>query len=236
MQRSNYVMLAFLAVIHLCVHHTTAIPATLTKSVTSEVLNTTVVKPTKLAHLGKATVNATTASRAVNLTASTNITSNKTDTSKPPHTVKVRQASADGSSVLSTPVTAGRRVAFCVTKATERLSAFAHIHFRDVLTNAGAGWDPAVSEFVAPYDGHYFFIFHAIGANASDFTMSLTLNGMPKVTAYGTLTTFEVGSNSVVLALKAMDKISLELHQGAIYEHPGNESYTSFTGFLLSSV
>nr|XP_045586137.1 cerebellin-2-like [Procambarus clarkii] len=232
MQRSNYVMLAFLAVIHLCVLHTTAIPATLTKSATSEVLNTTVVKPTKLAHLGKATVNATTGSRAVNLTESTNIT----DTPKPAHTVKVRQASADGSSVLSTPVIAGRSVAFCVTKATEKLDAFAHIHFRDVLTNAGAGWDPSVSEFVAPYDGHYFFIFHAIGANASDFTMSLTLNGMPKVTAYGTLTTFEVGSNSVVLALKAMDKISLELHQGAIYEHPGNESYTSFTGFLLSSV
>lgn len=66
--------------------------------------------------------------------------------------------------------------------------------------------------------------------------MSLTRNRMPEVTAYGTTTTFEHGSNSIVLDLKTMDKISLELHQGAIYENPGNESYTSFTGFLISSV
>ncbi|XP_045589430.2 cerebellin-2 isoform X1 [Procambarus clarkii] len=132
--------------------------------------------------------------------------------------------------------TLSQNVAFSVRKATESLNAVAHVHFLDVLSNVGSGWDPATSEFTTPYDGGYFFIFHAIGARNSDFTMALTRNGEYQVTAYGTRPTFEHGSNSVFLVLRRGEKISLVLQQGGIYEHPANEAYTTFSGFLLFHV
>ncbi|XP_053637565.1 cerebellin-2-like isoform X2 [Cherax quadricarinatus] len=129
-----------------------------------------------------------------------------------------------------------RIVAFSARKATGRLHAFTHIHFRDVLTNVGGGWDHATSEFVAPYNGGYYFSFHAVGARNSDFTIGLTRNGVYQVTAYGTEPSFEHGSNSVFLQLRRLDRISLDLQQGSIYEHPGDEAYTTFSGFLLFSL
>ncbi|KAK8733476.1 hypothetical protein OTU49_006315, partial [Cherax quadricarinatus] len=124
-------------------------------------------------------------------------------------------------------------VAFSVRKATERLTAFAHVHFRDVITNIGAGWDPSNNEFVAPYNGGYYFSFHAVGARIGDFTMALVKNGVYQVTAYGTQTSLEHGSNSVFLELRRQDRVYLQLQQGSIYEHPANEAYTTFTGFLV---
>ncbi|XP_069952341.1 cerebellin-2-like [Cherax quadricarinatus] len=129
-----------------------------------------------------------------------------------------------------------RIVAFSARKARGSLQAFTHIHFRDVLTNVGGGWDHATSEFVAPYNGGYYFSFHAVGARNSDFTIGLTRNGVYQVTAYGTEPSFEHGSNSVFLQLRRLDRISLDLQQGSIYEHPGDEAYTTFTGFLLFSL
>ncbi|XP_045610279.2 cerebellin-2 [Procambarus clarkii] len=128
-----------------------------------------------------------------------------------------------------------QNVAFSVRKAIGRLSAVTRLHFRDVLTNIGDGWNPASSEFVAPHNGGYHFVFHAIGARTSDFTLALMKNGVYVVTAYGKLITYEHGSNSVFLELRSFDRIALELQEGAIYEHPGNEAYTTFTGFYLFS-
>ncbi|XP_069189707.1 complement C1q-like protein 2 [Procambarus clarkii] len=251
MQVSTGEILMFLVLGVSLLHQSSSIPATVRPSNTTVRRTTPVIHPTKLTKLVRtASVTATTRRTRV-LPSALNLTVNATVPLKPitlntssvlkasstkGHTIKVREAQTEDLSASPVPALVGRRVAFSVAKATERLHAFAHVHFRDVLTNVGGGWDPATSEFVTPYDGKYFFTFHAIGANDSDFTMSLTRNRMPEVTAYGTTTTFEHGSNSIVLDLKTMDKISLELHQGAIYENPGNESYTSFTGFLISSV
>ncbi|XP_045606540.2 complement C1q-like protein 2 isoform X1 [Procambarus clarkii] len=124
-------------------------------------------------------------------------------------------------------------VSFSVKMATEKLTAVARLHFQEVLTNTGGGWDTTTSEFLAPIAGGYFFTFNAVGDRTSDFTMSLTKNGVNQASAYGTMPTFEHAGNSVFLELKSLDKISLELQQGSIYEHPGNETYTSFVGFLL---
>lgn len=63
--------------------------------------------------------------------------------------------------------------------------------------------------------------------------MSLRKNRVFQVTAYGTNGDYQHGSNSVFLELRRGDQVDLELEQGEIYEHPGNEAYTSFTGFLL---
>ncbi|XP_042222550.1 complement C1q-like protein 4 [Homarus americanus] len=124
-------------------------------------------------------------------------------------------------------------VAFSVRKARTDSRPGTRVQFEDVLTNGGEGWDTRNNEFVAPYDGFYFFIFHAVSAFNSDFTMALNLNDRYQVTAYGKSSDYEHGSNSAVLNLEQGDRVSLQLEQGIIYEHPGNEAYTTFSGFLI---
>nr|XP_045610285.1 complement C1q-like protein 4 isoform X1 [Procambarus clarkii] len=133
--------------------------------------------------------------------------------------------------LLSTPIM--HNVAFSVRKAAQSLGLRNRIQFQEVVTNVGGGWDETTSEFVAPYNGGYFFIFHAVGARDGDFTMALNKNGEYQVTAYGTQKTFEHGSNSIFLQLRRQDKIFLQLQQGFIFESPGNEAYTTFNGFSV---
>ena len=64
--------------------------------------------------------------------------------------------------------------------------------------------------------------------------MALMKNGKYQVTAYGTKENYESGSNSVLLLLNPGDRVYLELQQGRIYEHPYQEAYTTFTGFLVN--
>ena len=57
-------------------------------------------------------------------------------------------------------------------------------------------------------------------------------NGRYQVTAYGS-TGYQQASNSAFLTLNKGDVIHLELQEGHIYEHPDDEAYISFTGFML---
>lgn len=60
--------------------------------------------------------------------------------------------------------------------------------------------------------------------------------GEYQVTAYGSKGGYQWGSNSALLFLNPGDRVYLELQQGKIYEHPYNEAYTSFTGFLVNQI
>ncbi|KAK3864357.1 hypothetical protein Pcinc_029952 [Petrolisthes cinctipes] len=129
------------------------------------------------------------------------------------------------------PVNPSTKIAFTVRKVRGRRTATTILRFQNVLTNAGGAWRN--DRFTAPRNGLYYFAFHAVGGRTSDFTMSLIRNGVYRVTAYGTSNTFEHGSNSAVLRLRSGDRVQLRLTQGTIYEHPGSEAYTSFTGFQI---
>lgn len=63
--------------------------------------------------------------------------------------------------------------------------------------------------------------------------MGLMRNRVYQVTAYGTSGDYQHGSNSVFLVLQRGDQVYLELQEGEIYEHPGSEAYTTFTGFMV---
>lgn len=63
--------------------------------------------------------------------------------------------------------------------------------------------------------------------------MALMLNGRYQVTAYGAREGYQHGSNSAFLELRRGQRVHLQLQQGAIYEHPRQEAYTTFTGFLV---
>ncbi|XP_042874458.1 complement C1q-like protein 4 [Penaeus japonicus] len=106
------------------------------------------------------------------------------------------------------------------------------LRFQDVLTNLG-GWSASESDFEAPCTGVYFFTFHAVSPETSDFTLALMKNGKYQVTAYGSKGNYQQGSNSALLVLNAGEKVHLELQDGSVYEHPYDEAYTTFSAFLV---
>ncbi|XP_042858420.1 cerebellin-4-like [Penaeus japonicus] len=128
---------------------------------------------------------------------------------------------------------------FSVRKATSatstvRNSGTTRLRFQDVLTGEG-GWSPSESDFLAPCRGLYYFSFHGVAQDRGDFTLALVKNGQYQVTAYGGKGNYLQGSNSALLLLDQGDLVHLELQQGSLYEHPSNEAYTSFTGFLVEA-
>ncbi|XP_066977811.1 cerebellin-2-like [Macrobrachium rosenbergii] len=127
------------------------------------------------------------------------------------------------------------RGGFSVRKADQRtLTIGGKVGFQEVLTNTG-GWSQSTNDFQAPCNGVYYFSFHAISPQNGDFTLALMKGRLYQVTAYGSKNDFQQGSNSVLLVLNAGEKVHLELQQGTIYEHPFNEAYTSFSGFLVEA-
>ncbi|XP_050694781.1 caprin-2-like [Eriocheir sinensis] len=106
------------------------------------------------------------------------------------------------------------------------------VNFEEVLTNLG-GWSVSESDFQAPCAGAYFFTFHALSRNQGDFTLALMKEDNYQVTAYGSSFDYQQGSNSALLFLNAGERVYLELQDGSLYEHPYEEAYTTFSGFLV---
>ncbi|XP_018008690.1 uncharacterized protein DDB_G0287625-like [Hyalella azteca] len=147
--------------------------------------------------------------------------------------------SSSNSKSPSTAVTSGPCVAaFSVRKGIAQdtdKSKPRRLTFQDVLTNTG-GWSKKRQQFETPCTGLYFFSFHAISAKDSDFTIALMKDGHFQVTAYGGKDGYQWGANSVLLFLNPGENVYLELQQGEIYEHPYEEAYTTFSGFLINSL
>jgi len=108
------------------------------------------------------------------------------------------------------------------------------LRFKDVVTNVN-GWDKPQQQFVAPCPGLYFFTFHAVSEKANDFTLALMKESKYQVTAYGSKDGYQWGANSAVLFLNKGERVWLEIQQGQVYEHPLNEAYTTFSGFIIHS-
>ena len=70
----------------------------------------------------------------------------------------------------------------------------------------------------------------------SFFSIALMKEGDYQVTAYGGKGGYQWGSNSAILFLNPGERVYLELTQGNIYEHPFDESYVTFTGFLVKEI
>ncbi|ROT64033.1 hypothetical protein C7M84_018040 [Penaeus vannamei] len=128
---------------------------------------------------------------------------------------------------------------FSVRKAARGTSAATgasrtRLRFQEVLTSEG-GWSPSESDFQAPCRGLYYFSFHGVAQDRGDFTLALMKDGQYQVTAYGGKGSFQQGSNSALLLLNPGELVHLELQQGSLYEHPFDEAYTSFSGFLVKA-
>lgn len=135
------------------------------------------------------------------------------------------------------PPSSSSTVGFSVRKAvvdrsyTISASPF-NLRFQNVLSNKGGGWRKNSQEFIAPVSGGYFFTFNAVSPRTKDFTLALMKKGTYQVTAYAPAG-YQWAGNSAFLILRRGDSVNLTLQDGALYEHPLNEAYTSFSGFLV---
>jgi len=98
------------------------------------------------------------------------------------------------------------------------------------------GWSNSAGDFLAPCTGVYYFSFHAVSSQNGDFTLQLMKNQQFVVTAYGSKGDYQQASNSALLFLQQGDLVHLQLEQGSIYEHPGQEAYTSFSGYIVEHI
>ncbi|CAL4205566.1 unnamed protein product, partial [Meganyctiphanes norvegica] len=132
-----------------------------------------------------------------------------------------------------------KSVGFSARKAAgadqwHHIHAHTRIRFQETISNFGPhSWDG--TKFCPRCPGHYFFSFHAESSEHGDFTLALIKNQRYQVTAYGSKNGWQFAGNSVMLSMDHDDCVWLELQQGEIYEHPHQEAYTTFTGFLIAS-
>ncbi|KAF2360683.1 C1q domain [Trinorchestia longiramus] len=150
-------------------------------------------------------------------------------------TKSVSQNSVSASSALSSgPCVAAFSVRKGLAATTDKTKP-RRLTFQDVLTNTG-GWSKSRNQFEVPCTGLYYFSFNAISTKDSDFTLGLMKDGRYQVTAYGGKDGYMWGGNSVLLFLTPGEKVYLELQEGELYEHPYEEAYTTFSGFLINSL
>ncbi len=127
-------------------------------------------------------------------------------------------------------------VAFTATRAVSHtLSAPSQVRFEDVVTNVGYGFDAYGGRFEAPSDGLYVFSWSGVAPSQSQFRLSLSLNGRQMAHSWGDTSGYQSAGNSVVLALRRGDRVSLVVSEGRIYEPTSTQTgYTTFTGYRIN--
>ncbi|KAK7071297.1 hypothetical protein SK128_014608 [Halocaridina rubra] len=127
----------------------------------------------------------------------------------------------------------GLSEAFTVRKAVPYTRAASKIVFTETVTQVGTGWNTARSEFVATFPGLFFFAFSVVSEQNSHFRVSLVRNGVDVISAFGDVSGYQMGSQSVVLNLSTGDRVYLQLQEGVIHEANSSRAYTSFTGYKI---
>ncbi|CAC5398890.1 C1QL [Mytilus coruscus] len=121
----------------------------------------------------------------------------------------------------------------------ENLSVYQKIRFDYVMTNVGSGYDPAAGVFKATVPGLYFFTVVIMSHATEDIETQIVKNGIQIVNTYsGDSTTWNQGSQSVVLQLNAGDTVYIQIQDNKGV-NDGNirifgQSWSSFSGFLIA--
>ncbi|VDI44093.1 Hypothetical predicted protein [Mytilus galloprovincialis] len=140
------------------------------------------------------------------------------------------------------PSTSTSSVAFSASLINhqENLSVYQKIRFDYVITNVGSGYNPVTGVFKATVTGLYFFTVVIMSHATEDIETQIVKNGIQIVNTYsGDSTTWNQGSQSVVLQLTAGDNVYIQI-QNNKGVNDGNirifgQSWSSFSGFLIAN-
>ncbi|XP_043074522.1 complement C1q-like protein 4 [Puntigrus tetrazona] len=111
------------------------------------------------------------------------------------------------------------------------------IKFNDVITNLGGGYDSSTGTFTCKTAGVYYFIF-SIVKTGQNLRVDLFLNDQTAVAsavAVDVLHT-DTASNSVVLQLKAGDRLYVRLNSSELSKRDSQSRFSIFSGYLLYEI
>jgi len=110
------------------------------------------------------------------------------------------------------------------------------VQFSHVITNEGGAYDKSKGTFNAPVNGIYNFQTTILTDNEVEIWGYIDVNGTPRVwfNAKATDNRHDSGSQSLVISLRKGDKVTVRNENSGGKLYGGH--YTSFSGFLLSSL
>ncbi|XP_056337479.1 complement C1q-like protein 4 [Danio aesculapii] len=118
----------------------------------------------------------------------------------------------------------------------DSFSQNAVLKFKDVITNIGSAYDASSGTFTCKTAGVYYFSFHIV-KTGQNLRVDMLLNDKTVVSAVAVdLLHTDTASNSVVLQLKAGDRIYLQLNNSDLGKRDSQSRLSSFSGYLLYEI
>lgn len=115
---------------------------------------------------------------------------------------------------------------------TVTISGSSNVVFAKVFTNAGNAYDSKTGIFRAPVKGLYYFNCNFLSDGSKLHIVLVKDNN--KLTYGHSRNTQDAGSITGTLELQKGDKVSIQ-HYSAVGSETMQDSYSSFTGYLIST-
>ncbi|VDI65928.1 Hypothetical predicted protein [Mytilus galloprovincialis] len=121
------------------------------------------------------------------------------------------------------------------SKNQRNVHSGATLVFDNVVTNTGSGYDASTGQFVAPYEGLYYFSWTILTGTSSYFISDIFHNGNKIASNFSDGTGISTGhisaSQSVMLQLAAKDRVYIKTHRTGQFRY--GETWSTFSGFRI---
>ena len=104
--------------------------------------------------------------------------------------------------------------------------------FPHVITNKGQGYSSSSGKFTAPRDGTYVFTVTAVSYESNWLRLDIVHNSVSKVRTVSSSSSYQTGTNLVVLELDRADAVWVGRYTGQGY-YSLSVPWTTFSGFIL---
>ncbi|XP_071120246.1 cerebellin-2-like [Mytilus edulis] len=132
----------------------------------------------------------------------------------------------------------GHKTVGFMVKSSKRLSNVnkgSTVIFDKVVTNTGSGYDASTGQFVAPYEGLYYFSWTILTYYSKYFTTQLMQNDNIIAANYpdgrGLSSSNVSATQSVLLHLAAKDKICIKTESTGLFMY--GDKWSTFSGFKI---
>ncbi|XP_063419009.1 complement C1q-like protein 4 [Mytilus trossulus] len=137
----------------------------------------------------------------------------------------------------TTEMHGNKRVGFLArfSKNQRNVHNGATLVFDKVVTNTGSGYDASTGQFVAPYEGLYYFSWTVLTGTSTYFISDIFHNGNKIASNFSDGTGISTGhisaSQSVLLQLTAKDRVYIKTQRTGQFRY--GEAWTTFSGFKI---
>ncbi|XP_052066209.1 cerebellin-2-like [Mytilus californianus] len=121
------------------------------------------------------------------------------------------------------------------SKSLSNVNKGSTVIFDKVVTNTGSGYDASTGQFVAPYEGLYYFTWTTLSYHSKLFPTQLLHNDNIIAANYldgrGLSSGYASATQSILLHLAAKDKVCIKTERAGTYMSGGK--WSTFSGFKI---